>query len=74
MSDYSFIDLGTFLGSVVMLGINGFRQKTVTVLVTSSKSIVLRGKTKLILSSIILLAGSALFLGFVWILLIMAGA
>ena len=71
--DVSLLDLGVFLGSIVMLGINGLRQEKVTFKVTNNKSIVLRGRKKLILSSLILLIGGGLFLSFMWVLLVMAG-
>ena len=71
--DVSLLDLGVFLGSIVMLGINGLRQEKVTFKVTNNKSIVLRGRKKLILSSLILLIGGSLFLSFMWVMLVMAG-
>ena len=71
--DVSLLDLGVFLGSIVMLGINGLRQEKVTFKVTNNKSIVLRGRKKLILSSLILLIGGSLFLSFMWGMLVMAG-
>lgn len=73
MGDQSLIDLGMVLWSVILVGINGFRKEKVKIYITHSKSVTLKGKLKYLVASLVLLTGSALFLIFLWAILVIGG-
>lgn len=66
-------DIGAFLGSLFLNGLNGFRKESVKLQITGDKEIILKGKAKFIFSSLFALIFGGLFLSIVWILLVIAG-